>query len=71
LWIETYIAAHEYDTAMIASRELLLKTKAGVTYYLSAEKKVKVLAISNIPAIAKASSIKLKEIRKNLKLLNE
>jgi hypothetical protein len=70
-WIETYIAANEFDTGLIATRELLLKTKTEITFYIAAEKKVTVLASSNIPSVAKASTAKLKEIKKNLKALTE
>ena len=52
-WVETYIKAEEYETAMMATRELILKVKSGITYYLDAEKKVATLATSNIEEVAK------------------
>lgn len=57
-WIETYAKAGEYDTALMATRELLLKVKTGITYYLEAQKKVATLASSNIAEVAKKAKSK-------------
>lgn len=70
-WIETYIKAGEYDTAIMAIRELLLKVKSGVTYYLNAQKKVATLASSNIHEVAKAAKSKNKIIDAELQHLHE
>lgn len=70
-WIETYMKAGEYDTAIMAVRELLLKVKTGVTYYLNAQKKVSTLATSNIQEVAKAAKSKHKIIESELQSLHE
>ncbi len=70
-WIETYMKAGEYDTAIMAVRELLLKVKTGVTYYLNAQKKVSTLATSNIQEVAKAAKSKYKIIESELQSLHE
>jgi serine phosphatase RsbU (regulator of sigma subunit) len=70
-WIETYMKAGEYDTAIMAVRELLLKVKTGVTYYLNAQKKVATLATSNIQEVAKAAKSKHKIIESELQSLHE
>lgn len=70
-WIETYMKAGEYDTAIMAVRELLLKVKTGITYYLNAQKKVATLASSNIQEVAKAAKAKNKIIDSELQSLHE
>lgn len=70
-WIETYMKAWEYDTAIMAVRELLLKVKTGITYYLNAQKKVATLASSNIQEVAKAAKAKNKIIDSELQSLHE
>lgn len=69
-WIETYIKAGEYDTAIMAVRELLLKVKTGITYYLNAQKKVATLASSNIQEVAKAAKAKNRVIDDELTSLH-
>ncbi|MFZ4461986.1 MAG: hypothetical protein ACOYN2_05820 [Patescibacteria group bacterium] len=54
-WIVTYQKSEEYDNAIMAARELLLKIKTGITYFNSAERKIAVLAASNIPSISKTA----------------
>lgn len=68
-WIDTYKKAGEYDTAIMAARELLLKVKSGITYYSDAQKKVITLANSNISEVAKAAKDKSKIIDHELKSL--
>lgn len=68
-WILTYKKAKQYHTAVMAARELLLKIKSGITYYVSAEKKIAVLASSNIENIAKTAKEKQKTIEKTLSTL--
>lgn len=63
--------AGEYDTAIMAVRELLLKVKSGVTYYLSAQKKVATLAASNIQEVSRAAKSKHKIIESELQSLLE
>ncbi len=69
-WIITYKKAREYDTAIMAARELLLKIKSGITYFTSAEKKITVLASSNIESIAKAAKSKGRTVERHLKHLH-
>lgn len=70
-WIETYVKAEEYETAIMATRELMLKVKSGITYYLDAEKKVATLASSNIEDIAKKAKQKAKIIEREMKSLHQ
>ena len=70
-WIVTYRKAEEYDTSVMASRELILKVKTGITYYANAEKKVASLASSNIDSIVPAAKAKLKVIETHLKHLRK
>jgi hypothetical protein len=70
-WIETYVKAEEFDTAIHASHELLLKIKSGITYYTHAEKKVLTFASSNLEEVAKAAKAKAKMIDKELHSLYE
>lgn len=68
-WILTYQKSEEYENAIMAARELLLKIKTGITYFDSAERKVAVLASSNIANITKTAQEKSKIIKKQLKNL--
>lgn len=51
-WIKTYRKALNFDTAIIATKELILKNKIGITYYENASRKISVLENSNIEKIA-------------------
>lgn len=69
LWIKTYRRAHDFDTALFATRELILKNKTGITYYEEAIKKIAVLENSNIDKIAQAAIAKRKKINNILEAL--
>lgn len=61
-WINTYRKALNFDTAIIATRELILKSQTGITYYENALRKITVLENSNIEKIATAARGKHKKI---------
>lgn len=61
-WIKTYRRAGNFDTAIIATKELILKSRTGITYYENAGRKVAVLENSNIEKIAAAAREKRKQI---------
>ena len=61
-WIKTYRRAHNFDTAVIATKELILKSRTGITYYENALRKVAVLENSNIEKIAKKAKEKRQKI---------
>lgn len=61
-WIKTYRRAGNFDTAIIATKELILKSQTGITYYENAGRKVAVLENSNIEKIAAAAREKQKQI---------
>jgi hypothetical protein len=61
-WIKTYRKAGNFDTALIATKELILKSQTGITYYENAERKIAVLESSNITKIAVAAKEKRKKI---------
>jgi hypothetical protein len=61
-WIESYRKALNFDTAIIATRELILKSKTGITYYENILRKIAVLENSNIRKIAVAAKGKHKKI---------
>lgn len=61
-WIKTYRKARDFNTAIMAAKELILKTNTGITYYENAERKVAVLENSNIEKIATAAKEKRKKI---------
>ncbi len=62
-WIETYKKAKEYETAQMAGRELLLKIRTSVNYYVIATRKIEILTTSNIDTIATAARAKLKIVK--------
>gem|GEM_PF-2480433 len=68
-WIKTYRKARNYDTAIIASKEILLKNKTGVTYYEEVLKKLFVLETSNIEKVSQAAKEKRKKVDDILTLL--
>lgn len=61
-WIKTYRKAQSFDTAVIATKELILKSRTGITYYENALRKVAVLENSNIEKIAKKAKEKRQKI---------
>lgn len=61
-WIKTYRKAGNYDTAIIATKELILKSQTAITYYENALRKIAVLENSNIEKIANSASDKRKKI---------
>lgn len=61
-WIKTYRKALNFDTAIIATKELILKNQTGITYYENIGRKIAVLENSNIEKIA----MKAKEKRKKV-----
>lgn len=61
-WIKTYRKALNFDTAIIATRELILKSQIGITYYENAGKKIAALENSNIEKIATRAKEKRKKI---------
>ncbi len=61
-WIKTYRKAQNFDTAVIATKELILKNQTGITYYENALRKVAVLENSNIEKIASSAREKHKKI---------
>lgn len=61
-WIKTYRKAGNFDTALIATKELILKSQTGITYYENASKKIAVLENSNIEKIATTAKEKRKKI---------
>lgn len=61
-WIKTYRKALNFDTAIIATRELILKMQTGITYYENVRRKVTILENSNIEKIAMKAREKRKKI---------
>ncbi len=61
-WIKTYRKAQNFDTAVIATKELILKSRTGITYYENALRKIAVLENSNIEKIAKKAKEKRQKI---------
>ena len=61
-WVKTYRKAGNFDTAIIATKELILKNQTGITYYESALRKIAVLENSNIEKIAASAREKHKKI---------
>ncbi len=62
-FINTYKKAKDYKTAIMAIRELILKHKTSITYYEEAQRKLYTLEASNIDAISKSASEKIKKIK--------
>lgn len=61
-WISTYRKAKNFDTAIFATRELILKNKTSITYYENAQRKIAVIESSNIDRVAKAAKEKRKKV---------
>ena len=61
-WIKTYRKALNFETAIIATKELILKSRTGITYYESAQRKIAVLENSNIEKIAAKAKEKRQKI---------
>ncbi len=61
-WIKTYRKAQNFDTAVMATKELILKSRTGITYYENALRKIAVLENSNIEKIAKKAKEKRQKI---------
>ncbi|MDD5197736.1 MAG: PP2C family protein-serine/threonine phosphatase [Candidatus Gracilibacteria bacterium] len=61
-WIKTYRKALNFDTAIIATKELILKNQVGITYYENASRKIAALENSNIEKIATGAREKHKKI---------
>lgn len=61
-WIKTYRKAGDFNTALMATRELILKSQTGITYYENVLRKIAVLENSNIEKIAKTAREKRKKV---------
>ncbi len=61
-WIKTYRKALNFDLAIMATKELILKNQTNITYYENAQRKIAVLENSNIEKIAKRAKDKRKKI---------
>ncbi len=61
-WIDAYRKAENYDTALMAAHELLLKIKTHITYTEQAERKASVLESTNLEDVAKTASEKKKQL---------
>ncbi len=66
-WIKTYRKSGNYDTAIMASRELLLKFKTAIIYNEAAKRKIAAMEASNIETVAVAAKKKRHEVEKRLK----
>jgi len=61
-WIKTYKKAERFDLAIMATKELTLKCRTGITYYENALRKIAVLRNSNIEKIADKAKEKHRKI---------
>ena len=61
-WLKTCQKAGDFNTAIIAAKELILKSQTGITYYENAKRKIMVLENSNIETISIAAKEKHKKI---------
>ncbi len=61
-WIDAYRKAENYDTALMAAHELLLKIKTHITYTEQAERKASVLESTNLEDVARTASEKKKQL---------
>lgn len=64
--IATYKKAKNYNSAVLATRELLLKYKTSINYYEAVLKKLYSLETSNIDIVAKSATIKITKIKEIL-----
>lgn len=62
IWLKTCQKTGDFHTAMIAAKELILKSQTGITYYEHAKQKIMVLENSNIETISMAAKKKHKKI---------
>lgn len=65
-WIKTYQKSGNYDTAIMAGRELMLKIKSALTYNEAVKRKIIALKASNIDKVAKAAKGKQSEVERRL-----
>lgn len=65
-WINTYRKAGNYDTALMATHELLLKIKSGINWSEQAERKAAVLESTNLENVAKTATAKKKQLQARL-----
>lgn len=65
-WINAYRKAGNYDTALMATHELLLKIKTGITWSEQAERKATVLESTNLENVAMTAMAKRKQIQSRL-----
>jgi hypothetical protein len=66
-WIKTYRKTGNYDTGIMAGRELGLKIKTAITYNEAAKRKIIALEASNLESVAKSAHAKHKEVEVRLK----
>lgn len=66
-WIKAYRKSGNYDTALMAAHEILLKVKSSINYNERAERKIAVLESSNIEEVAKTAKAKHRELEHRLK----
>lgn len=62
-YIETYTKAKDYHNAIMAIRELILKHKTSITYYEQVQRKLYSIEASNIEAVSKSASLKIKKVK--------
>lgn len=65
-WIGAYRKAGNYDTALMAAHELLLKIKTHITYTEQAERKASMLESTNLEDVVKTASEKKKQLAARL-----
>lgn len=65
-WINTYRKAGNYDTALMATHELLLKIKSAINWSEQAERKTSVLESTNLEDVAKKASEKKRQLQVRL-----
>ncbi|MFB0964429.1 MAG: PP2C family protein-serine/threonine phosphatase [Patescibacteria group bacterium] len=65
-WINTYRKAGNYDTALMATHELLLKIKSGINWSEQAERKATVLESTNLEDVAKTANAKKRQLQARL-----
>lgn len=65
-WIGTYRKAGNYDTALMASHELILKIKSAINWSEQAERKATVLESTNLENVAKTATAKKKQLQARL-----
>lgn len=68
-WIETYRKAKNFDTALMAAHELLLRVKTAITWNEQAERKAMNFENANIESVVKTAVDKRKVIKSRLDTL--